>query len=284
MTEMNISMILSKTISPRTPKGQKCLRLVTAGLAVFSTLLLQVSATSLCAEEVTYGQPEGRDVASGIDRQDCEQRDRAYVALLACSRLLKATDLDTVQRTRILELRGRASLTLFDFGEAVQDFTEVLKAEPGNLPILAGRAEALNEHGEHGKAAQDWSRIVTLKPGDMAARLKLGFSHYTAGAYDKAADAYEDAVKFDGKNPEAHIGAAKAYEGLNQREKADASLDSALKINPANSSALFARGEIAEARGDKKQAIESYSLSLKFNGMQIKPRQALQRLGIETPP
>lgn len=253
-------------------------------ITVFGALFLQIAPSPLYAGDATYGQSDNSATNSEADQQDCEQRDRAYVALLACSRLLKATDLDAARRTRIFALRGRASLILFDFGEAVQDFTEVLKAEPDNLPILAGRAEALNEHGSHAGAAEDWSRIVTLKPGDMAARLKLGFSHYTAGAYDKAAEAYEGAVKLDGNNPEAHIGVAKAYEKLNQPEKADASLAAALKINPANASAHFAQGEIAEARGNTKLAIESYALSLKSNGMQMKPRQALQRLGVETPP
>ncbi len=253
-------------------------------ITVFGVLLLQIASLPLSAADATYGQSDSIATTLEADQGDCDQRDRAYVALLACSRLLKATDLDAARRTRIFALRGRASLILFDFGEAVQDFTEVLKAEPNNLPILAARAEALNEHGSHAGAAEDWSRIITLKPGDMAARLKLGFSHYTAGAYDQAAEAYEGAVKLDGNNPEAHIGVAKAYEKLNQPGKTDASLASALKINPANSSALFVQGEIAEARGNNKQAIESYSLSLKANGMQIKPRQALQRLGVETPP
>lgn len=277
-------MVMRMKTDQRARNVQSSVTSICAILAVCGALLLHAEATAVHAGDVTYGQPEDNEAAAGTDQQDCIQRDRAYVALLACSRLLKATDLDAVQRTRIFELRGRASLVLFDFGEAIEDFTQVLKAQPDNLIILAARAEALNEHGSHAGAAEDWSRIVTLKPGDMAARLKLGFSHYTAGAYDKAAEAYEGAVKLDGNNPEAHIGVAKAYDKLSQREKADASLDSALKINPENSSAHFTQGEIAEARGNKKQAIESYSLSLKANGMQIKPRQALQRLGVETPP
>ena len=252
--------------------------------AVLTLCGASLSSVAVHAEDVTYGQSEAAGDNTGIDQQDCEQQDRAYVALLACSKLLKTQTLDAAQRIRIYERRGRASLILFDFGEAVQDFNEVLKAEPGNVTVLASRAEALNEHGEHGKAAGDWARIVALKPDNMAAHLKLGFSHYTAGDSAKAADAYEGAVKLDEKNPEAHIGLAKAYEKLNQPEKADDALAAALKINPANSSAHYVQGVIAEARGNKKQAIESYSLSLKANGMQIKPRQALQRLGVETPP
>ncbi len=252
--------------------------------AILLALPLLLERGAALAEDATYGQPGDAANSSESDQKDCEQQDRAYVALLACSRLLKAQGIDAAGRTRIFTLRGRASLTLFDFGEAVQDFTEVLKADPDNLAILAGRAEALNEHGEHGKAAADWARIVSLKPGDIAARLKNGKSYFMAGAFDKAAAVYEDAVKLDEKNPEAHIGLARAYEKLANRDKTDASLAAALKINPDNASAHFAQGEIAEARGNNKQAIESYSLSLKANGMQIKPRQALQRLGIETPP
>lgn len=256
--------------------------------------VLTIAALAICvgalwstpprADDVTYGQPEAGAEIAGSDLQDCEQQVRAYVALLACSKLLKTQNLDPTQRTRIFERRGRASLTLFDFGEAVQDFTEVLKSEPDNVAVLASRAEALNEHGQHGKAAGDWARIVSLKSDNLAAHLKLGYSQYTAGDAAKAAEAYEGALKLDDRNPEAHIGLAKAYEKLKQPEKADASLAAALKINPASSSAHFANGEIAEARGNKKQAIESYSLSLKANGMQIKPRQALQRLGVETLP
>ena len=267
----------------RATKGQNRVTKFSVAITVFGALL-HIAPSPLYAGDANYGQFDDSATTSGPDQQDCEQQDRAYVALLACSRLLKAPDLDAKKRVHIYALRGRASLVLFDFGEAVQDFTEVLKSDPDNLTILAGRAEALSQHGSHGNAAYDWAHIVSLKPGDVAAQLQLGISHYKAGAFDQAAAAYEGAVKLDEKNPEAYIGLAKAYEKLNQREKADASLVSALKINPANSSALFVQGEIAEARGNNKLAIESYSLSLKANGMQIKPRQALQRLGVETPP
>ncbi|MEQ1717003.1 MAG: tetratricopeptide repeat protein [Hyphomicrobium sp.] len=222
-------------------------------------------------------------LADETDQHDCAQQDRAYVALLACSRLLTAPDLDPVKRVQYVMLRGRASLTLFDFGEAVEDFTEVLKAEPDNLIALAGRAEALSQHGSHANAAEDWTRIVALRPDDIAAGLQAGLSHNAAGTYEKAVAAFGEVVKRDAANTEAHVGLAKAYEKLGQRDKADESLAAALKINPASASALMTQGEIAEGRGDAKLAIESYLGAVKANGMLLKPRQALQRLGVETP-
>ncbi len=122
------------------------------------------------------------------------------------------------------------------------------------------------------------------RPDDVAARVHLGKNLYAAGIFDKAAAAYQDAIKIDPKNAIALVGLARAYDMLDQRDKADESLAAALALNPQNTAALMARGEIAERRGDKQIAIESYMLSLKANGMQVKPRHALQRLGIETPP
>ena len=134
------------------------------------------------------------------------------------------------------------------------------------------------------EAADDWGVLAAKRPDDVAARVHQGKNLYAAGLYDKAAAAYQEAVAIDSNNAVALVGLARAFDMLQQHDKADESIAAALKLNPQNTAALMARGEMAERRGDKQLAIESYMLSLKANGMQIKPRQALQRLGIETPP
>ena len=148
-----------------------------ATIAALAVALFAVAPVSTRAGDAsrTYANPEGEaQVQRAPDQQDCEQQDRAYVAMLACSRLLMSKDLDPAKRIAFIGLRGRAALILFDFAEAAADFTDVLNAEPDNLSALAGRAEALSQHGDHAKAAADWARIVALKPGDLAARMQLG--------------------------------------------------------------------------------------------------------------
>lgn len=261
----------------------------TFAMAALSVAFLAVAPVYTRAGDASksYTDPQpGTQAAAGQklpDQQDCEQQDRAYVAMLACSRLLMSKDIDAATKISLFGLRGRAALVLFDFVEAAEDFSEVIKAEPDNLTARAGRAEALSQHGEHAKAAADWERIVALKPEDLAAHLQLGASLNAAAAYDKAVVAFGEAVKRDPNNPESHVGLARAYDGAGNAERADQSLAAALKINAGSVSAHIARAEIAEKRGDTKLAIESYLLALKANGMQIKPRQALQRLGVETP-
>lgn len=237
------------------------------------------------ADMPNYGEaPQAPAASAEQDRAECEQKDHAYVAFLACSRLLRAPDLTAEQKLRITERRAHASLVLFYFSDAAEDFTEVLASEPDNVEARQGRALALGEESRFKDAAEDWGMLAAKRPDDVAARVHQGKNLYAAGLYGEAAAAYQGAVAIDGKNAVALVGLARAYDALDQREKADESIAAALKLNPQNTAALMARGEIAERRGDKQIAIESYMLSLKANGMQIKPRQALQRLGIETPP
>jgi tetratricopeptide (TPR) repeat protein len=224
------------------------------------------------------------DDAVSTDEDECSQKDRAYAAMRACSRLLSSADIDPAKKVSVYEKRARAALVLFYFDEAADDFSHVLAANPDNISALSGRGEALSEDGQYSKAADDWAHVAALNPADLAALLQLGKNHHAAANYEKAIAAYEAALKVDKDSTPALVGLARALDMANQTQRADEKIADALKINPQNATVLLARGEMAERRGDTALAVESYKLSIKANGMQIKPRQALQRLGVETPP
>lgn len=230
-----------------------------------------------CLAAVLCGQARAADLAA------CEQQDRAYAALQACSKLLMAPDLEPAQKIKVLEFRGRAALALFYFSDAIDDFSEVLTADPGNIAAVQGRAEALSETGAHAESAKDWAKIAAAKPEDAGARMKLGKNLIAAGLSGQAEAAFLEAIKLAPRSADAHVGAAIASDSLGKKEAADAHIASALAINEAYFPALMAKAEIAEKRGDTKLAIETYLLAVKSNGMQVQPRRALQRLGIETP-
>lgn len=261
----------------------KMSRQLTVGLASLG-VMLAFAYPAACQQQDGAAEAQTAPDAEPDNRQGCDQKDRAYVAFLACTRLLMAPELDNAQKVRITERRAQASLVLFYFSEAAEDFGYVLAAEPDNTEARKGRAEALGENGNFKEAADDWAMLASKRSDDIAARINLGRNLYSAGLYDKSASAYQEAVALDGKNAVALVGLAQASEMLGNRETSDQSLAAALKLNPQNTAALMAKGEIAERRGDKQVAIESYMLSLKANGMQVKPRHALQRLGVETPP
>jgi tetratricopeptide (TPR) repeat protein len=228
--------------------------------------------------------PARADDAKTGDDGECFQKERAYDSMVACSRLLKAPDLTPERKVRIIEQRARDSLVLFYFAEAADDFGQVLKSEPENAAAFAGRAEALSEDGQFSKAAEDWERVAALKPGELSAFLQWGKNLHAAASYQKAVAAFEAASKLDKSSIPALIGLARALDMADDAQKSDDAIAAALAINSDSAAIHLARAEIAERRGNIPLAIESYKLCLKANGMQIKPRKALQRLGVETPP
>lgn len=221
--------------------------------------------------------------ARADDLADCEQKDRAYVALQACSKLLMTPDLEPAQKLRVLQMRGHAALSLFYFSDAVEDYTEVLKADPGDVTAAEGRAEALNGIGAYADAAKDLAMVAAKKTDDAGTRIKLGKNLNAAGLFSEAESAYLDAIKLVPASAEAHVGLAIASDSLGKADVADKHIAEALNIDASYFPALMAKAEIAEKRGDAKLAIETYLLAVKANGMQVQPRRALQRLGVETP-
>lgn len=236
------------------------------------------------AQNVPQYAPDEQEAAAPDDKATCFQLERAHEAFSACTRMLIKGQYSAPERVRIYERRAHAQLVLFYFAEAAEDYSEVLNAEPDNVAALEGRGEALSEDGQFAEAAKDWARITELRGDDISALINLGKNHFASGNFDASIDAYQRASKADAKNVMALVGLGRAYDAVGKLQESDVSLAEALNIKPNSIPALMARAEIAERRGNIELAIESYSLSLKANGMQVKPRKALQRLGIETPP
>ncbi len=102
---------------------------VLGAMTIAMTMALAVSSQ---ADMPNYGAAPQAAADASQDVKECEQKDRAYVAFLACSRLLRAPDATPEDKLRITERRAHAALVLFYFSDAAEDFTAVLAAEPDN--------------------------------------------------------------------------------------------------------------------------------------------------------
>lgn len=218
-----------------------------------------------------------------LELSDCDQDHLATLALRACGAILNSPDLDEATRLRVLILRGKAWLSELEPAEAAADFSSALRIDPKNVEALERRAKAYTLAGEHDKAAADWTRVIALNPNHMIAYHSRGTSNLAAGNHTQALEDFAKALAIDPKSVESHLGRAAAFVARNERDKAMQEYDAALVIDPNSARAHIERAEAAEKWGNTKLAIESYLLAVKANGMLLKPRMALQRLGVETP-
>ncbi len=247
--------------------------------------IISACGIALAADLLTAAPARAQYVkeAPAFNLSDCDQDHLATLALRACGAILNSPDLDEATRLRVHILRGKAWMSEQEAAEAIADFTSALRIDPKNLEALERRAKAYSFAGDHGQATADWSSIIALNPDNMIAYHGRAASMLAAGKNAEALDDFAKALAIDPKSVESHIGRAGAYVALNERDRAMAEYDAALAIDPGNARAHIERAEALEKWGDAKRAIESYLLAVKANGMLLKPRMALQRLGVETP-
>ena len=223
-------------------------------------------------------------LSQDFDPKDCEAGETSASVIRACTTWLAIPNLDAATRGKIFYLRGTAWLKEQEPGVAVEDLTDAIKIDPKNADALKSRARAHTVLGEHVNAAEDWGLVIALQPADEEALLLRGASHLAANKTSEALGDYNKVSELNAKNIDAYIGRAKTFDRMNDREKTLKEFTAALAIDPNNLPIYIARAELADRWGETQLAVESYLTALRLNGMNLKARQALQRLGVYTPP
>ena len=218
------------------------------------------------------------------DISDCALEEHANDAVRACSAWVAKVDIDAATRAKVLGLRAKAWMNQEEPEAAVGDFTQAIKLDPQNAELLRSRARAYTILGTHDLAAADWAAVLGLEPKDDDAYYHRGQSQLNDGKTQEALADFDKAIEINARNIEAFIGRGRAYAKLDQRDKSMQELAAALKLDPSYIPAHLARAELADSWGQTQVAVESYQEALKYNGMNLKVRRELQRLGVFTPP
>ena len=260
------------------PKTRKHIELFCLGVIVGGLSLTRNVSDAGAGPQ--YGEQPSAELGS---MEDCDQDHLASLAIRACTALINSGKSDGAARANLFVLRGKAWMSEQEPEEAAVDFTHALEIEPKNIEALERRARVLAQVEKHDKAAADWGQLIALKPDDALAYNNRAKNLLAAGQPDAAISDFTKALELSPKSVEAHVGLAGAYDAKKDRTKALEEFALALAIDPGNIAAHIAKAEAAERWGEPKLAIESYLAAVKYNGMLLKPRQALQRLGVETP-
>lgn len=122
---------------------------------------------------------------------------------------------------------------------AIQQFREVLKAEPENQAALTGLGHAHTARGEASLAAEPYQKVVDLNRDNEGRR----FNRALATVY-------------------YHLGAYRLAQG--QMDEAIALLHESLAIEPADADARYLLGKAQQRKGALDAAIASYQDAVRF--------------------
>ena len=213
----------------------------------------------------------------------CEDGEIATNVIRACSTLIALPQADEKVRGHFLTIRGNAWMKEQEADAAITDYSQAIKIEPKNDVAIEGRARAQTFEGHHDLAAADWGSLIGLHPERHDFYLHRGTSLVAAKKPGEALADFSKTIELEPKSAAAYVGRAKAYDQQNDREKALGEFNLALKVDPNYIPAYIAKAEAAERWGDVPMAVESLATALRLNGMNLRVRQELQRLGVYTP-
>jgi len=130
--------------------------------------------------------------------------------------------------------QGEEHLKQEKYQQALNDFSEVLKSEPRNLPANLGRARALLGLGDGPKAVGPARLVCEQEPENLAAWMVLGdaYAHENTQDFPRAAEAYQKALDLDPQNKNAGLKLARALSFTKEVDQAIGVLEDVLKHHP----------------------------------------------------
>jgi cytochrome c-type biogenesis protein CcmH/NrfG len=168
--------------------------------------------------------------------------------------------------TGSLLIRGEEHLKQERFQQALNDFSEILKTAPKDVPANLGRARALLGLGDGPKAVGPARMVCELEPENLRAWMVLGdaYAHGLTQDFLRAAEAYRQVLDLDPKNRDAGLRLARALSYRKEVEQAIGVLQGAQKHHPEDVLVLvkLAESYYAVRKLDRAEEVLAHALRL----------------------
>jgi tetratricopeptide (TPR) repeat protein len=118
--------------------------------------------------------------------------------------------------------------------------------------------KALQEAGRLDEAAEEFSTVLRFNPGSAKAHASLATVLIGKGELEEAQTHFEAALRIDPNQAEFHSGYAYLLERLGRPEQAAAECEAAVRAEPKSAMARYSYGAFLEKHGKLEEAIAEY--------------------------
>ena len=165
-------------------------------------------------------------------------------------------------------IRGRAYQYLDDHQNAIDDFTQLIRLQPGRHQPFGLRGTQYSHIKEWGKAIDDFTQVIRLQPNDGAAFGRRGDAYCAISEHQKAIDDFTQGIRIFAEDSNTlsrlFYRRAHAYQKLENHLKATDDFTEAIRLQYDSADAFYARGYSYGVLGDYKKALGDFTETLRL--------------------
>ena len=172
---------------------------------------------------------------------------------------LFAQDTDTPAQDAATAMRNN------DFGQAIDDYTQIIQGNPQDATAYFQRAFAYVKASEDEKAIADLTQAIQIRPDYTQAYYRRSFIYMIEGKYDLATADLSQAIQINPQFAQAYHRRACVEMLTGKDDLAIADLDRVIQIDPTFSQAYVRRSYALMLKGDYARALQAMNEILLAN-------------------
>ena len=235
-----------------------------------------LKVTALAAATLGLALFAGRTAWADM-MDDCAQLAQPELTVRGCTAVIDDGRWTGIEFAWAYNNRGAAFAQLGRYQEAIRDFDETIRLEPGDPAAHANRGFLLLNTGLPEQAIADFDTAIGLDPAMTGAYRGRGDAFYDLDQFQRAIDDYDRALALGGLNAEdaaktralrAEMQTFRAWElyAAGEMTAALAYVDAALTVMVGNPAVIDNRAHILAALGRHADAIAAFELAMQSGG------------------
>ncbi|GFO96066.1 TPR repeats containing protein [groundwater metagenome] len=149
------------------------------------------------------------------------------------------------------------------YKNAIEEFNEALRLDPGYIEVLNNLAVTYHRMGLVDEASERLREALRLRPGYLEAHCNLGNIYASAGRYEEALLEFEAALSLNPNNALVHSSLGNVYAEQDKLPEATREFLEAVRLDPDYLPARSSLGRLYTEQGRHEEALREFQEALK---------------------
>ena len=174
--------------------------------------------------------------------------------ILVLNKLLESNP----QQASIIKERAARYSRLWNYEQAIADYSACLEIGPDDGDVLHSRGLAYEQIGQFDRALEDYQQAIAIDPQLSDVYINRGVIFGKMGNFRQSIASLTEGIRLAPRNPDGYFNRGMTYFQQGDLGRAIADFSNVIRLSPGDESAYYWRGVSNEEAGRQRQAIADY--------------------------